>query len=336
MTSNIAVIGCGTWGVSLGSLLAWKGYRVRGWDVNANLLCQLDETRRHPKLPELDVPRSIEFSDDFAAVLQGAEALVVVAPSVAMRQVITQIKECPARAQNPFIIICSKGIEIETMMPMNEVAVDVLGPRFANSVGVLSGPSHAEEVSRRMPTSVVAASQDPGVAPYIQQLFLTPEFRVYTQTDALGVELGGALKNVIAIATGVCDGLGFGDNTRAALLTRGLAEMTRLGVAMGAQAATFSGLSGMGDLIVTATSQHSRNRKFGELLTRCSSVEEALEQVGMVVEGMPTARAVARLAAKLGIETPIAAEVEQVIYHGKSPKEAVYDLMNREAKAEIY
>src|SRR3990172_8456749 len=144
MTSTVAVIGCGTWGISLGSLLAWKGYRVRGWDVNAELLNSLTATRKHPKLPELDVPASIEFNTDFSAVLSGAEALVIVAPSVAMRQVITQIKECPGRAQNPFLVICSKGIEIETMMPMNEVAVDVLGPRYAHSVGVLSGPSHAE------------------------------------------------------------------------------------------------------------------------------------------------------------------------------------------------
>jgi glycerol-3-phosphate dehydrogenase (NAD(P)+) len=334
--SIIAVVGCGTWGITLASVLCWKSYTVRGWDIAGELIDLLNKERRNPKLPELEVPGEIELSTDLNDTLRGCESIVIATTSAAMREVMGRLKEAPARPPHPIYTICTKGLEIESLMPMAEVAIEVLGEDQRNSVGVLSGPSHAEEVSRKLPTTVVASSEDPAVAQYIQRLFLTPEFRTYTQDDMLGVELGGSLKNVIAIASGVCDGLGFGDNSRAALITRGLAEMIRLGAAMGAKASTLSGLAGMGDLIVTATSRHSRNRKFGELLTKCDSVDQALKEVGMVVEGIPTARAAIDLALKHSVEMPITQEVAAIVYEGKDPRQAVRDLMGREARPEIY
>ena len=334
--SIIAVVGGGTWGISLACLLSWKGYQVKVWDINEQLIETLNNERVHPKLSGLEVPPELQALTDFNDTLRDAESIVLVTPSVALREAFQRIVDSPARPPHAIYTICTKGIEIESMMPMADVALDVLGRERATSVGVLSGPSHAEEVARRLPTTVVASSEDPAVAQYIQKLFMTPEFRVYTQSDLLGVELGGSLKNVIAIASGVCDGLGYGDNSRAALITRGLAEMIRLGEAMGAKTSTLAGLAGMGDLIVTATSRHSRNRLFGELLAKCASADEALAEVGMVVEGAPTARAALGLAERYRVEMPITREVAAVIHDGRDPRQAVCDLMGREAKPEIY
>jgi glycerol-3-phosphate dehydrogenase (NAD(P)+) len=278
---------------------------------------------------------SIALTSDLGEAMDGAQAVVVVVPSTAVRatcEAIVNLK--PARPPD-FWVLCSKGIEQGTLMPLHEVTIDVLGEAWRDRIGVLSGPSHAEEVARELPTTVTAAATRPEVAEAIQRLFHRPRFRVYTHDDVLGVELGAGLKNVIAIAAGVADGLGFGDNTRAALITRGLAEIVRLGVAMGARQETFMGLAGVGDLVVTATSRHSRNHCFGENLARGMTCKEALDEVGMVVEGYATAKSAHDLAKKHGVEMPIAEAVYSMIYDGLPVGEAMDRLLSREAGAEL-
>ncbi|MCX7017305.1 MAG: NAD(P)-dependent glycerol-3-phosphate dehydrogenase [Candidatus Sumerlaeota bacterium] len=287
----------------------------------------------HPKLPDLDVPDGLPMLDDLARASR-ADALVIVVASHAARIVFRQLKELGADLSRKTFIICAKGIEPDTLKTMTEVAEEVLGESIRPRLGVLSGPSHAEEVSVGMPTTVVAASANAETAQRIQSIFFTPRFRVYTHDDVLGVELGGSLKNIIAIAAGICDGLGFGDNSRAALITRGLAEMTRLGVAMGAHAATFSGLAGMGDLIVTAGSRHSRNHNFGAMIAHGLTAEQAQREIGMVVEGINTCASAVRLAMKHKVEMPITRQVYAVLYERKPPRQAAQDLMLRDPKAE--
>ena len=328
---NITVIGTGGWGTALAVLLHGNGHRVTLW---GRLPEEVDPILAHREnklfLPGVKIPDTMPVTLDLAAALRGAELVVLAVPSHGMRPICRQVKpHLPAGAT---LVHVTKGIEIETGGRMSEVIKAELGK---DDVVVLSGPSHAEEVGRGVPSAVVVASNDPGKALVAQQVFMNERFRIYTHDDVTGVELGGALKNVIAIAAGACDGIGFGDNTKAALCTRGLAEMARLGAALGARPETFFGLSGVGDLIVTSFSAHSRNRKFGERLGRGETAQEILASTKSVAEGVKTAKSVMQLAEARGVDTPIVREVHAIIYAGKSPKEAVRDLMRREAKPEF-
>ncbi len=332
----LVVLGAGTWGITLATVLAENGHPVRCWDIDAPLLERLDRERRHPRLGEFAVHPAIEMQADLAAALDGAEAVVLVVPSHAMRSALGAIRATGHAAGVAHWVICTKGIENETGLLMHELLAEELGAEAGARACVLSGPSHAEEVSRHMPTMLVASGPDMEQARAVQALFLRPYLRIYSHDDMLGVELGGAIKNVIAIAAGALDGMGMGDNTRAALITRGLAEIVRLGLAAGARLETFIGLSGVGDLIVTAGSRHSRNWQFGNLLAGGASAEEALARVGMVVEGYYTARSARLLAARYGVEMPIVEAVCQVLFEGISPRRAVKELLARDPKPEHY
>jgi len=335
-TKQILVLGGGTWGCALAALLSHKGYPVALWDCDKGVRESLRTTRIPAKLPSVLLPSQIQITEDLSSALKDSRYVVIVVPSHAIRRLCEDLSRITPDMKLKRIVLCSKGIEQKTLLPPSGVVADVLGSDILKIYCCLSGPSHAEEVALKMPTSIVASAFDPEIAREAQETFHTDYFRIYTQQDVLGVELGAAVKNIIAIAAGVCDGLGFGDNTKAALLTRGLAEIIRLGVIMGARQETFSGLAGIGDLIVTSISRHSRNRNFGELLARGYNVEEAMKQIGMVVEGVKTADSVRALAQKYRIAMPISQEVYSLIYEGKKPREALKDLMGRSLKPEIY
>ncbi|MBN1901695.1 NAD(P)-dependent glycerol-3-phosphate dehydrogenase [Candidatus Sumerlaeota bacterium] len=329
------VLGAGTWGCTLACLLAEKGFSVSLWDVDPDVRTRLRSARIPAKLPDLKLRDAISIEDNISLALGKADFLIVTTPSHALRDLFLEIKKLDLDFGSLVIVLCSKGIERKTLLTPSGIVRDVLGDRAIQRYCCLSGPSHAEEVSQKIPTSVVAASFDPDLSSKVQDIFHTEYFRIYTQEDVLGVELGGAVKNVIAIAAGVSDGLGFGDNTKAALLTRGLAEIIRLGVAMGARRETFAGLAGIGDLIVTCISRHSRNRNFGELIAKGYSVEKAKKHIAMVVEGIITADSVMTLSEKHEIPMPISREIYSVLYEGKNPLKAVGDLMGRSLKSEI-
>jgi glycerol-3-phosphate dehydrogenase (NAD(P)+) len=333
---GFAVLGAGTWGITLADVLARNGHRVRCWDIDAKLIESMRATRRHPKLEGFERCDAVELTSDLAHALADCGAVVLVVPSQAMRQACEAARATGRTGGVGTWVICSKGIEQGTLMLMHEVVADVLGADAAARTGVLSGPSHAEEVSRGLPTTLVACAAGARQAEAIQQWFFRPRLRVYTHDDPRGVELGAAIKNVVAIAVGISDGMGFGDNTRAALMTRGLAEIVRLGLAMGARLETFLGLSGVGDLIVTATSRHSRNHMFGEMLAEGASSEEALGRIGMVVEGYHTVRAVRGLARRHDVPMPIADAVHAMLYEGVGPRQAVEELLSRDPKPEHY
>lgn len=334
--NSFAVLGAGTWGITLADILARNGHSVACWDINAALIESLNRERRHPKLGDFAIDEAVVLTADLHAALSGARACVLVVPSQVLRGACAAVKADPAAAGIDSWVICTKGIEQGSLLPMNEVLAQVLGEASAARAGILSGPSHAEEVSRGLPTTVVACARDAELARSIQRWFFRPYFRVYTVGDMLGVELGASIKNVIAIAAGISDGLGFGDNTRAALMTRGLAEIVRLGLAAGAKLETFMGLSGIGDLIVTAGSRHSRNHTFGVLLAEGASVPEALERVGMVVEGYATARSARELAKKWSVEMPITEAVYRVLYEALPVRRMVEGLLSRDPKPEHY
>jgi glycerol-3-phosphate dehydrogenase (NAD(P)+) len=330
---NIALLCAGTWGISLATLLHGKGHAVRVWEVAPEVVRVLSETRRHPKLPDLRIPPDLPLTTDIAACLHGAEAIVFVPPAAHLRETARRVAAAGYAGQRA--IICSKGIEQGSHALPLEVVREELGPAAEGRIGILSGPSHAEEVSRGLPTAVAAAAADLALAEWIRDLFATPRFRIYTQTDVVGVELAAALKNVIAIACGISDGLGFGDNAKAGLITRGLQEILRLGTARGARPETFFGLAGIGDLVVTCMSRHSRNWKFGSLVGAGTAPERALKDVGMVVEGYYTVRAAVELAAQAGVDMPISQAVAAVLFHGQAPLEAVSALMLRDPKSEM-
>jgi glycerol-3-phosphate dehydrogenase (NAD(P)+) len=330
---TIGVLGAGTWGIVLAHLLAKNGHRVHAWDFYPQVVEALRRDRATPRLPDFQVDPSIELVTDLADAVRDADMIVLVVPSTAVRQTCETLKKLGIVGAGKTWVVCSKGVEPDTLLLLHEVVEDVMGA--GARIGALSGPSHAEEVSRGLPTTVTACSHDPAVADEIQAAFFNPRFRVYTHDDIVGVELGGALKNVAAIAAGISDGMGFGDNSRAALVTRGLAEMVRLGLAMGARRDTFMGLSGLGDLVVTAVSPHSRNHRFGEYLAQGMSCEDALKAVGMVVEGYATARSAHALARKHNVEMPIAEAVYSVIYEGLSAREGLEQLLAREKKPEM-
>ncbi|MCZ6531427.1 MAG: NAD(P)-dependent glycerol-3-phosphate dehydrogenase [SAR324 cluster bacterium] len=331
---KVAVLAAGTWGITLATLLTRKGLEVAVWEYAEDVVEELLRTRRHPKLPHLEIPSSLAISTDLAATLAGCTTIVCVVPAAHVRQTCRRIAEIGYSGQT--FTICSKGIEQGSHALMSEVVEAELGAGSSEHIGVLSGPSHAEEVSREIPTAVTSAAAKIEVAEEIRELFMTPRFRIYTQTDVVGVELAAALKNVIAIACGISDGLGFGDNSKAGLVTRGMSEIMRVGLRMGARQETFFGLAGIGDLVVTCMSHHSRNWKFGYLIGQGKSPEQALDEVGMVVEGYYSVQAAIELAAAHNTDMPITEAVSAVLFKGSSPGEAVTALMMREPKSEMH
>jgi glycerol-3-phosphate dehydrogenase (NAD(P)+) len=324
---NIAIIGAGGWGTALSLLLCRQGRRVRLWVFEPHYVEEMRAKRENTHfLPGVTLPPEVELGSDMAWAVDGADLVVLASPSHAMRSVCRRLPRLTAP-----IVNVAKGIENETGKCMTELIAE---EQPAAPLAALSGPSHAEEVARGVPTAVVVASRDADLAMRVQQIFLTDRFRVYTSDDVIGVQMGGALKNVIGIAAGIADGLGLGDNAKAALVTRGQAEMARLGVARGSRRETFFGLSGIGDLIVTCFSKWSRNRHVGERLGRGETLDQILATMEMVAEGVRTTRAAKSLSEKLAVDVPITSEVYQVLYAGKKPKQALANLMAREAKSE--
>ncbi|HTH46220.1 MAG TPA: NAD(P)H-dependent glycerol-3-phosphate dehydrogenase [Candidatus Limnocylindria bacterium] len=324
---KVAVIGAGAWGTALGLIAQQNGHEVTLWGHNAVHLAATAAARVNERyLPGVPLPADFRFEADLATAIVEAEVVVLAVPSKAFRGVAGQLA-----GYRGLMVSVTKGIEFQSGLTMCGVLAQIAP---AAALAALSGPSLAHEVARGVPTAVVAASEQPESARLVQVLFHRPAFRVYTGTDLLGVELGGALKNVIAIAAGVCDGLGFGDNSKAALITRGVAEMSRLGVSCGARAETFAGLGGLGDLTVTCFSRHSRNRAFGERLGRGGQVDELLAAATTAIEGFPTARSAHELATRLGVPCPIIAQVYAMLYESKDPRRAVADLLSRDSKAE--
>ena len=329
--TRVAVLGGGAWGTTLADLLARKGEAVTLWAREPEVVAGIERDHVNTVfLPGAALSPAIRATNEIAAAVRDAEVLVSAAPSHAVRPVMSEV--AGAVAGRPLIVSVSKGLEPEQLQPLSCVLAEVFGA--AAAIAVLSGPSFAEEVYRRQPTAVVAAARDEAVARRAQQVFATAQFRVYTTPDVIGVELGGALKNVVAVAAGILEGLGLGYNTRAALITRGLAEITRLGVALGADPLTFAGLAGMGDLILTATGALSRNRSLGVAIGRGRTLEEALAGKQSVAEGVNTARAAVELGRRHGVELPIAEQVTEILFRGKAPRRAIADLMERDLKAE--
>ncbi|MDT0632812.1 NAD(P)H-dependent glycerol-3-phosphate dehydrogenase [Rubrivirga sp. S365] len=328
-----AVLGAGSWGTALAISLARAGHPARLWARREEAAAEIARTRRNEAyLPGADVPRTVEVSSDLEAVVGGAAVWVVAVPSQSVRAVVAPLA---GRIENETVIVSvAKGIETDTLLTTSAVLRDVLPAADAGRVGVLYGPSHAEEVAQERPTSVVAALPDPDTAAFVQDLFMTPSLRVYTNPDVVGVEVGGSVKNVMAVAAGMSDGLDLGDNAKAALVTRGLAEITRLGLALGADAHTFAGLAGLGDLVVTCFSRHSRNRAFGERVGRGETRAEALGHSTMVVEGVQTTASVRALARRHGVEMPITEAVWSILFDGLAPRDAVEALMTRSAAPE--
>lgn len=330
MMRKISVIGAGSWGTALAVLLAKAGHSAVMWSAFEDEIRMINEKREHlHKLPGIFIPEGVLCTGDLEECIIDAQVLVMVVPSQITRKIARDISK--HIKDGTIIVSCSKGLEEVTGLRMSEVLKQEI-PK-AQTV-VLSGPSHAEEVAKDIPTAVVAASDHIKAAEFIQDVFMTPKFRVYTNSDVVGVELGGALKNVIALCAGISDGLGFGDNTKAALMTRGIAEMSRLGASMGANPQTFAGLTGVGDLIVTCTSMHSRNRRAGILIGQGKTLKEAMDEVKMVVEGVTTTKAAYELANKKGVTMPITFEAYEVLFNGKNAKLAVSDLMMRNKKNE--
>lgn len=331
---NVAVLVAGSWGTALARVLADNGCTVTLWTRGEAQAAEINEKRTNAKyLPGAELPQGIRATTDMADAVSGAEAILVVAPSAAMRDVARAA--APHVRPDALIIHATKGFETDTLKRMSTVLAEELG-RDEGGIVVLSGPSHAEEVINRQPTTIVVASQDIARAEAAQDLFMNDAyFRVYTNPDLIGVETAGAIKNIIALGAGLSDGLGFGDNAKAALITRGLAEIARLGAAMGANPMTFAGLAGVGDLIVTCTSKHSRNWRAGSMLAQGLPLEEVLERMGMVVEGVRTTKAGHILAERHGIEMPITSQLYAVLFEGKAPGKAVGALMGRERTHEI-
>ncbi len=330
---KIAVVGAGSWGTTLANLLAGKGHDVMLYVYEANQLEKMRQQRENVKyLPGVPLEPGLILTHDLDETFGFSDYILLVVPSHTLRSVLQSVR---IRELNRKIFVnASKGIENDSLLRISQVIRDVTGASLSK-IATLSGPSHAEEVSRQVATAVVAASTDLDTARRVRDIFRTDYFRVYSSTDIAGVELGGSLKNVIAIAAGIADGAGFGDNTKAALMTRALVEMTRLGVAMGAQMQTFSGLSGMGDLIVTCMSRHSRNRYVGEQIGKGKTLQQVLDGMVMIAEGIKTTRSVYQLTQKFPVDTPISLEVYEVLFDDKNPHDAVKDLMTRDPKEEL-
>lgn len=328
--AKISVLGAGSWGTALALLLHNNGHEVTLWSALEDEVKMLREKREHAsKLPGVKLPETMEITVDLEKSLSDPDVAVLAVPSPFTRA--TAHRMAPFTKKGQIIVNVAKGVEENTLMTLSEIISQEI-PQA--DVCVLSGPSHAEEVGKGIPTTCVVSAEKRATAEYLQGIFMSPVFRVYTTSDILGVELGGALKNVIALAAGTADGLGYGDNTKAALITRGIAEIARLGTKMGARMETFYGLSGMGDLIVTCASVHSRNRKAGYLMGKGYTMKEAMDEVKMVVEGVYSAKAAKSLAEKYQVEMPIIQEVNKVLFEEKPAAEAVRDLMVRDKKVE--
>ena len=328
--AKVNVLGAGSWGTALSLLLNKNGHQVKLWSALEDEVKLLQEKREHPnKLPGVHIPEAVEITSDLEGCLKDPDVVVLAVPSPFTRSTAKQM--APFVKEGQIIVNVAKGVEEKTLMTLSEIISQEIP---AADVCVLSGPSHAEEVGREIPTTCVVSAETRKTAEYLQGIFMSPVFRVYTTPDILGVELGGALKNVIALAAGTADGLGYGDNTKAALITRGIAEIARLGTKMGARMETFYGLSGIGDLIVTCASVHSRNRKAGYLMGQGRTMKQAMDEVQMVVEGVYSAKAAKSLAEKYEVDMPIIMEVNKVLFEDKPAADAVRDLMIRDKKVE--
>lgn len=330
---NISVLGAGGWGTTLAIILHYNGHKVTLWEYKKDYAKILTKKRENDiYLPGIKIPDEITITHDLEESTSKVNLIILAVPSQFLRSVIKKVKYSDIK--NSILVSVAKGIEAKSLMTMSQMLKEVF-PELDNSqIGVLSGPSHAEEVSRRIPTAVVAASKDFDTSRTIQSSFITSYFRVYSSKDILGVELGGAFKNVIAIGAGIIDGAKFGDNTKAAIMTRGIAEISRLGVALGAEPETFAGLSGMGDLIVTCMSKHSRNRYVGEQIGGGKRLKDVLDTMEMVAEGVETSRSASQLSKKHHVETPITSEVYKILFEDKDPVKATNDLMTRDMKTE--
>lgn len=329
---KIAVIGAGSWGTAIAAMLGERHEQVILWARSASFAAELNESRENSKyLPGRTLPPTVVVTADLTLV-RDAELVVIATPSHALRAMVRQLSG--HLSTQAVVVSATKGIELNTLKRMTEVIVDEI-PAAAGRVAALSGPNHAEEVALRHPTATVVAAKSQKVAEYVQDAFMCEYFRVYTNPDLVGVELGGALKNIIALGAGISEGLGFGDNTKAALMTRGLAEIVRLGMAMGAQPLTFAGLAGIGDLMVTCSSRHSRNRRAGILLAQGKTVSEVIAATNMVVEGINATLAAYNLARRHKVEMPITEQTYQVLYEGKAPRAAVLELMTRGRTHEV-
>lgn len=326
----IGILGAGTWGTALANCLTNIGHKVTVWSKFESECANLNKTHKHPNLPGVDINKEIIFTSNISTALRDAEIVIFATPSIFIRDTAIAAKAYLNPSQ--IIVTVAKGIEQNTFFTMTEILEDVLGTEY--SVTALSGPTHAEEVSRGIPSTIVSAGKDLNACKIVQKAFEGTPLRVYTNNDVLGVEICGALKNIIALATGISDGLGFGDNTRAAIITRGLAEITRLGLSVGCKIETFIGLAGVGDLVVTATSRHSRNSKAGYLLGQGHSLEDTLKEVGMVVEGINALPAAKRLAEKNNVDIPIIDAVYNVVNNNVNPRDIVLSLLSREQKQE--
>lgn len=325
MDNLVSIVGAGSWGTAIAVLMANKGYNVKLWARERELVNKIEDTRENADyLPGAILPDNITVSSDMEYCCSYSDAVIIAAPSHAMRDVCSKMNRFITKGQ--VIVSLAKGIENDTLLRMSQVIKELLPE---NEVAVVSGPSHAEEVAKSIPTAVVASSKKRIVAEYVQDLFMTPMFRVYTNPDVVGVELGGALKNIIALGAGIIDGLELGDNTKAAIMTRGIVEMARLGEALGASRNTFAGLSGIGDLIVTCTSMHSRNRRAGIAIGQGKSVEEVLGGTKMVVEGIRTTKAASELARKQGVEMPITQEIYNLLFNKTDIRNSVMNLTTR-------
>jgi glycerol-3-phosphate dehydrogenase (NAD(P)+) len=329
---KIGYLGAGTWGFALASILGSNGHQVALWARNPSFAQELRRSRTHPKLPGVEAHPNVSFTSDLDEALSGAQALVESVTSAGIRSVFTEVLKRGA-IEIP-VILTSKGIEQRTGFLLPEVVASLMGDPKSPLIGALSGPSHAEDVIQNMPTSVVCTSLDSGLMKLIQELFSTPTFRIYPNSDLLGVCFGGAMKNIIAIACGISDGLGCGDNTKAALMTRGLHEIRKLSVVKNCREETLNGLSGMGDLCVTCMSKHSRNYRFGKLIAEGLSPDEARQKIGMAVEGIYTCVSARELGQKHKIPVPITEVTYSIIYEGLDPKEAVKALLTRAIKEE--
>ena len=328
--ARVGIIGAGSWGTALSTVLYANGHEVTVWSILESEITMLREKREHTtKLPGVLLPQGIVFTTELAEAIKAKDLLVLAVPSVYTRSTARSMK--PYVTEGQIVVNVAKGIEESSLKTLVEIVEEEIP---GANVAVLSGPSHAEEVGRGLPTTCVVGAHNRATAEYIQNIFMNEVFRVYTSPDILGIELGGALKNVIALAAGMADGLGYGDNTKAALITRGIAEISRLALAMGARYETLSGLTGIGDLIVTCASRHSRNRKAGMLIGQGRTTKEAMDEVQMVVEGVYSAKAAMALAEKYQVPMPIIEQVNQVLFYDKPVKKAVQELMLRDKKME--
>lgn len=331
---NIGILGAGSWGIALALVLEKNGHRVTLWEFRTEAAERLKTTRDASEfLPDVRIPIFIEIENEFRKACDSKDVIIIAVPSHVVRSVGERLNRLSHEIL-PILVNVAKGIENDTLMRMSQVLMQTVNWSNRDNIVTLSGPSHAEEVSRQIPTAIVSASENIQSAEIIQQIFMNEYFRVYTNQDIVGVELGGALKNIIAIAAGICDGAGFGDNTKAALQPRGLVEIVRLGTAMGADPISFAGLSGMGDLIVTCMSRHSRNRYVGEQVGKGRKLDDILNEMVMVAEGVKTARSAYQLSKKYNVEMPITQQVYQILFEGKDARDALKELMLRGPKEE--